>query len=292
MENIVEIKKLNKQLQEFALKDISFNIKKGFITGFIGPNGAGKSTTIRCLMNLIHIDHGDIKIFQKSHAENTMDIKQRIGFVYDENYFYDDLSIKKNKRILAPFYEKWNDTKFNYFLQKFQLPVKKQVKHLSKGMKMKFSLAMALSHDPELIIMDEPTSGLDPIIRRELLDILLDIVQDENKAVFFSTHNTTDLEKVADFITFIHDGEIVFSEEKETIFEKYVLVKGNQHQAVLLLDLPTIGLKETEVNFECLVERSQLRKEWKDTLIIEKPTLDEIMYYTVKGANDSEVINS
>src|SRR5699024_2732954 len=191
-----------------------------------------------------------------------------------------------------PFYEEWDDEKFHDYIKKFQLPVKKQVKHLSKGMKMKFSLAMALSHDPELIIMDEPTSGLDPIIRRELLDILLDIIQDENKAVFFSTHNTTDIEKIADYITFINNGEIVFSDEKDKVFERFALVKGNRNQAVLLLDLPILGLRKTEVNFECLVERTHLKKEWKDTLTIERPTLEEIMYHTVKGANNNEVINA
>jgi len=292
MENMVEIRNLSKQFQGFSLKDVSFKIKKGFITGFIGPNGAGKSTTIRCLMNLINIDSGDIKIFQTSHAENTVDIKQRIGFVYDENYFYDDLSIEKNKRVIAPFYKNWNDSVFYRYLEEFQLPTNRQVKHLSKGMKMKFSLALALSHDPELIIMDEPTSGLDPIVRRELLDMLLDIIQDEEKAVFFSTHNTTDLEKVADYITFIHDGNIVFSEEKDDIFEKYALVKGNRNQAVLLLDFPVIGRKDSEVNFECLIDRKHLPSQWEKTLIIEKPTLEEIMYYTVKGVNKSEITSA
>src|SRR5690625_322699 len=292
MENMVEIRNLSKQFQGFSLKNVSFNIKKGFITGFIGPNGAGKSTTIRCLMHLAQIDRGDIRVFNTTHEENTKEIKQRIGFVNDENYFYEDFTLERNKRILAPFYKKWSDKKFNHYLKLFQLPKHKRVKHLSKGMKMKFSLAMALSHEPELIIMDEPTSGLDPIVRRELLDLLLDIVQDENKAVFFSTHNTTDIEKVADYITFIHDGNIVFSEEKDDIFEKYALVKGNRNQAVLLLDFPVIGRKDSEVNFECLIDRKHLPSQWEKTLIIEKPTLEEIMYYTVKGVNKSEITSA
>lgn len=291
MENIVEVQQLNKQLLDFSLKNVSFNIKKGFITGFIGPNGAGKSTTIRCLMNLTQIDQGEIKIFNQTHGENTSEIKQRIGFVYDENYFYDGLTIEMNKRIIAPFYNKWNDKKFYQYLKMFQLPKTKRVKHLSKGMKMKFSLAMALSHDPELIIMDEPTSGLDPIVRRELLDLLQDIILDENKAVFFSTHNTTDIERIADYITFIHNGEIVYSGEKDEMFDRYALVKGTHEQKSIIPKLPIIGIRETEVNFECLVDKDKLFSEMKQSLVIENPTIEDIMFYTVRGES-RETINA
>lgn len=284
VKNILEVRNVNKRFNDFSLQNISFDIKQGFITGFIGPNGAGKSTTIRCLMNLINIDSGEITLFGQTHETDTKDIKQRIGFVYDESYFYEDLSIEKNKRIIAPFYKEWSDDTFNKYIQKFNLPLRKQVRKLSKGMKMKFALAMALSHHPELIIMDEPTSGLDPVFRRELLTILLDVIQDERKAIFFSTHITTDLEQVADYITFINDGRIVFSKEKEALQEQYAIVKGSREQVSQLETMEVIGLTETAVGFECLLlNRKEIPDEMKQSFTIETPTLEQIMYYTVRG---------
>ena len=247
MENIAEVRNLTKQFDEFALNDLNFDIKKGFITGFIGANGAGKTTTIRCLMDLIKPDHGEVCLFGESHETHTATIKERIGFVYDANFYYTDLSIEKNKRTLAPFYPHWDDELFYGYLKKFQLNSAKRVKHLSKGMRMKFSLAMALSHHPDFIIMDEPTAGLDPIVRRELLNMMQDLIQDEEKAIFFSTHITTDLEKIADFIVFIHDGRIVFQGEKEEFTERYVLIKGTAAQRGLIDGLPVIGLRTTDV---------------------------------------------
>ncbi len=284
VENLVEIRNVTKRLNGFALNEISFDIKQGFITGFIGPNGAGKTTTIRSIMNLLKPDHGEITLFGETHERATKQIKQRIGFVYDENYFYDDLTIERNKRIIASFYENWDDDRFYHYAKMFQLPVMKQVKKLSKGMKMKCSLAMALAHDPQLIIMDEPTSGLDPIFRRELLDLLLEILQDERKSIFFSTHNTTDLERVADFITFIHEGSIVFSEEKDRVFERYVLVKGTKQQLPEVKTLQLVGLKESEVGFEALLaNRREVPESLGQTLKFEKPMLEDIMYYTARG---------
>lgn len=235
-------------------------------------------------MNLIHIDSGRITLFGKSHDEHTKDIKQRIGFVFDENYYYEDLTIEQNKRIVAPFYNKWSDDKFYRYVETFHLPLTKKVKQLSKGMKVKFAFAMALAHDPDLLIMDEPTSGLDPVFRREMLELLLDFMQDENKAVFFSTHITTDLERVADFITFIHDGKIVLSEEKDVIFEKYVLVKGTKDQLANVEQLQPVGLKVTDVGFEALLknERNACRA-LAEKFVLEKPALEDIMYYTMRG---------
>lgn len=284
LEDYVKVEHVTKRLGNFQLQNVTFNIKKGYITGFIGPNGAGKTTTIRCLMNLIHIDSGHITLFGKTHAEQTKEIKQRIGFVFDENYYYENLTIEQNKRIVAPFYNKWSDEKFYRYVKIFQLPLAKKVKQLSKGMKVKFAFAMALAHDPDLLIMDEPTSGLDPVFRREMLDLLLEFIQDENKAVFFSTHNTTDLERVADFITFIHDGKIVFSEEKDAIFENYVLVKGKKVQLKDVEQLQPVGLKVTDVSFEALLKnRGHLQQPLADELVIEKPALEDIMYYTMRG---------
>ncbi|MCR2822128.1 ABC transporter ATP-binding protein [Lederbergia panacisoli] len=284
MENIIELKNASKKIKDFQLKNISFECKKGYIMGLIGPNGAGKSTLISCLMDLMKIDAGEVKLFGMTHQENTKEIKQRIGFVYDKSHFYEDLTLEKNKKIIAPFYNNWDDQTFYSYIEKFNLPIKKKVKTLSKGMKMKFAIAMALSHHPDLIILDEPTAGLDPVFRREMLDILYDIIQDENKSVFFSTHITTDLDQVADYITFINNGEIVFSKEKDMIFEEYFLLKGPNTVAEDAQKLNLVGGRKTGVGFEALVKGlDQIDQQLLSQFHVERPTLETIMYYTIRG---------
>ncbi|RKD25619.1 sodium ABC transporter ATP-binding protein [Ammoniphilus oxalaticus] len=285
MENIMEVKRVSKRLKDFKLDQISFEFKRGFIMGLIGPNGSGKTSLIRCLMNLNRIDSGEVKLFGMTHQQYTREIKQRIGFVYDQSYFYEDVSLKKNKRIVAPFYRDWDDAIFYKYAEIFELPLKKKVKQLSKGMKMKFAVAIALSHHAELIILDEPTAGLDPIFRRELLDILLDVIQDENKSVFFSTHITTDLEQVADYITFMNQGKIVFSKEKEAMFDEYCLARGSTALAKEIESLQPIGVRKTAVSIEALiadVDRQQASSLQERGVQLQRPTLEDIMYYTVK----------
>lgn len=282
MNNILEIKNLRKEYNDFTLKDISFNLEKGYIMGFIGPNGAGKSTTIKLIMNLIKKQSGEIKIFGKDNVKDEREIKQKIGFVYDENYYYEDLTIRDIKKIVAPFYKYWDDKAFNKYLKDFNLNPAKKIKTLSKGMKMKFSLAIALSHNADLIIMDEPTSGLDPVFRCEILDILYELIQDENKSVFFSTHITTDLEKIADYITFINNGEIIFSESKDQILDKYAIIKGSKE----LLDSDTekefINIRRNSFGFEALTDNvNKIKRLFQKDVIIDKASLEDIMIYTV-----------
>lgn len=284
MENILEVKGLRKNFKSFALKDISFSLPKGYIMGFIGPNGAGKSTTIKLIMNLLKKDGGQIKVFGKDNIQYEKEIKNHIGFVYDENHFYEELTLREMKNIIAPFYKTWDDKIFNNYIKMFQLPLNKKVKELSKGMKMKFSLAIALSHNAKLLIMDEPTSGLDPIFRSELLEILQDIIQDGEKSVFFSTHITSDLEKIADYITFIHEGQIVLSTTKDDILDNYCIVKGGLD----LLNKDTkkafVGIRENNYGFEGLIDsREKAQSLFKDNVVIEKPSLEDIMVYIVRG---------
>lgn len=283
MDYILEIKNLRKEFKNFTLDNISFNLKPGYIMGFIGPNGAGKSTTIKLIMNLLKKDEGEIRVFGKDHIKYEKEIKNKIGFVYDENYYYENLSIEQMKSIVAPFYSKWDEHQFNYYIKEFDLNPKAKIKTLSKGMKMKFSLTIALSHHADLIIMDEPTSGLDPVFRREILDILYSIIQDDSKSIFFSTHITTDLEKIADYITFINKGSIVFSKTKDEVLENYAIVKGGTS----LLNNDTrkqfIGLRETSVGFEGLVDNvDKVKRAFGDSVLIEKPTLEDIMVYSVR----------
>jgi len=288
MEPILEIKGLRKDFKDFHLKGIDLRLEPGYIMGFIGPNGAGKSTTIKLMMNLLKKDGGEIRLFGKDHIKDEQEIKNRIGFVFDENYFYEELTVSEMKWVLAPAYKTWDEDAFQQNIRRFQLPLKRKIKELSKGMKMKFSLAIALSHHADLLIMDEPTSGLDPLVRSELLDILSETMQDENKAVFFSTHITSDLDKIADFVTMIHDGEILLSMAKDDILNKFGLVKGGKDilKTTEIRDL-FVGIKENQFGFEALAkDKVRVRRALGDKVIIEKPTLEDIMlYYTRRSQN-------
>jgi ABC-2 type transport system ATP-binding protein len=205
MEPILELQNVTKKFPGFTLQDVSFSLEPGYIMGFIGANGAGKSTTIKLIMNLLRRDSGEIRVFGLDISKHENEIKNRIGFVYDENHFYEELTIREMKTIIAPFYRDWDDNVYKRLLKDFELPEKQRIKNLSKGMKMKFSLAIALSHHAELLLMDEPTSGLDPLIRSDLLEILADVIQDERRSVLFSTHITSDLDRIADYITLPHN---------------------------------------------------------------------------------------
>ncbi|MEA0552463.1 ABC transporter ATP-binding protein [Lysinibacillus irui] len=284
MESVIELQHIQKSFKGFQIKDLSINVKKGFVTGFIGGNGAGKSTTIKMIMNLLQQDSGTISIFGKSYKKHEKEIKERIGFVYDENIFYENITLKDMKRIIKPAYKNWDDKAFQQYIEQFELPLNKNMKTFSKGMKMKASLAIALAHHAELIIMDEPTSGLDPIFRRELLNILHELMQDEEKTIFFSTHITTDLDRIADYITFIHQGEHIFTKEFYKIEEDYAVVKGTLD----LLDRETeqefVSIRKTNSGFEALAnEKHRIKTIFGDTVVVEKPTLEDIMYYTKKG---------
>ncbi|MCB2306778.1 ABC transporter ATP-binding protein [Clostridium estertheticum] len=284
MDNILEIKNLNKSYKDFTLDNLTFNVERGSIMGFIGPNGSGKSTTIKLIMNLIKKNSGDINIFGLDNIKHNKEIKQKIGFVYDENYFYEELNIIEMKNILRPFYKRWNDTFFEKYIKEFELPKKNKIKNLSKGMKMKFSLALALCHNAELIIMDEPTSGLDPVFRSELIDILYNVIQDENVSIFFSTHITTDLEKIADYITFINKGKLVFSRTKDEIIENYGMVKGSKELLDNDIRREFVSIKENSFGFEALTKDiTKAREIFKGRGIIEKASLEDIMVYTVRG---------
>jgi ABC-2 type transport system ATP-binding protein len=225
-------------------------------------------------------DSGSVKIFGEDITQNEREIKNRIGFVYDEAHFYDDLTLEQMKRIIAPFYREWNDSLYKDYIEKFELDPRMRIKKLSKGMKTKYSLALALSHNADLIIMDEPTSGLDPIFRKEILDILYDIIQDENKSIFFSTHITTDLEQIADYITFINKGKMVFSKPKDEIMEEFKIVKGDSRNLTPDIREKFISLRETGYGFEGLTrEAANLRKLLDGNTLVESASLQEIMYY-------------
>ena len=285
MEQILEVIGLEKRYPDFTLNAISFSLPRGFIMGFIGPNGAGKSTTIKLIMNLARKDAGTIKVFGLDNISHEQEIKEKIGFVYEENHYYEELTPVEIRNIIAPFYSRWDDEAYYGFLHTFKVPQKKKLKTFSRGMKTKLSLAVALSHGAELIIMDEPTSGLDPVFRREILDILREQLQNEQNSVLFSTHITSDLNRIADYITFINKGEIIFSAEQDIILESYGLVKGSNELLNDTLRRQFVGIRETSMGFEALTANIQkTRNMLKERAVVERATLEDIMLYTVKGA--------
>lgn len=284
VENVIEVQQVSKAYKNFEVKDLSFSIPKGYVTGFIGANGAGKSTTIKLLLNLVKKDSGSIKVFGLDHQKHEKEIKERIGFVFDENVYYDDLTLLQLRRLIAPMYSNWDDHLFHHYVTTFQLPEKVKLKKMSKGMKMKVSLAFALSHHADLIIMDEPTSGLDPIFRREILEILYELMQDENKTIFFSSHITTDLDKIADYITFIQEGRLIFNKDYHSILEEYGLVKGSNDLLTAEAADEFVSVRKTNVGFEALSKNiNQTKNRFGNRVLIEKPSLEDIMYFTKKG---------
>ncbi|SDZ38078.1 ABC-2 type transport system ATP-binding protein [Evansella caseinilytica] len=284
MENVVELTNVTKTFKDFSIKNMDLQVKQGFVTGFIGANGAGKSTTIKMIMNLLRPDAGEVKLFGLDYKTHEKAMKERIGFVYDGNVFFDGLNLKDIKRIVAPAYKQWDDTLFYRYVEQFELPLTKAMKTFSKGMQMKASLAIALSHHAELIIMDEPTAGLDPIFRRELLDLLQELMMDGDRTIFFSTHITTDLDRIADYIAFIQSGELVFNQSIHEVAENYALVKGGLE----LLDRDTekafIHIHRAPTGFEALADNMKAVKSiFGDTVVIERASLEDIMYYMKGG---------
>ncbi|MEO3945498.1 ABC transporter ATP-binding protein [Gorillibacterium sp. CAU 1737] len=280
----IDIQDLTKRYDRFTLHPVSFTVPKGYITGLIGPNGAGKSTIIKAMLGLVRPDSGQIRFDGRSFPQEERAIKEQIGFVSDENHFYEQLTVAELKRNFAPFYPEWSDADFARYANLFELDLKKRIKDLSKGTRMKVSLALALSHNARLLIMDEPTGGLDPVFRRELLDLLSDFIQDGERSVLFSTHITTDLDRVADYIICMNRGRLVFSESKESILERYVLVRGSNELLDRDVRQEFIGLRETEVGFEALhADRRRATELFRNAAILENPTLEDILYYTAKG---------
>jgi len=221
MEHILEIKKLRKDYPEFVLNDIDWNVPKGYVMGLIGPNGAGKTTTIKLIMNLLNSDGGHVKVFGLDNIQNEKQIKNKIGYVGEEQYFYDHKNAKWTGEFVSHFYDRWDAEKYQSLLERFEIPQKKRIRKFSKGMKVKLSLAIALSHNPELIMLDEPTSGLDPIIRREVIDFLKFFTEESDKTVILSSHITDDISRIADYITYMINGKIVMTESKDALLSDW-----------------------------------------------------------------------
>ena len=275
MTDFLTLEKVNKKYPTFSLKDVSFSIQPGQIMGFIGRNGAGKTTTLKSIMNLIHYDSGKIMAFGTDMKENELANKQRIGFALSELNYYPNKTIRQLMQVTKKFYKNFDDAKFNQVCELFNLNIDKKLEELSSGMKVKYSVAIALSHHAELLILDEPTSGLDPVSRDEILDIFREIVKSGERAILFSTHITSDLDKCASNITYIHDGSIVYTGTKKDFVNSYLFVKDKTKNKDL--EKEYIAYKELDDRIEGLIAADNKKVFIKNGLTPEEPDLEQIM---------------
>ena len=281
--NALEIKNISKTYKNFKLDDISFVLPCGHIMGLIGENGAGKSTIINCILDIIEKDSGSISVLGQKNDKNNVSLKENIGVVLDASDVYDNYTVKQVENIMKDVYKQWNHEVYDYYIQKFALPLNKMIKDFSRGMKMKMAITIALSHQPKLLILDEATSGLDPIMRDESLDVFMEFVQDENHAILLSSHISSDLEKIADYITFIHEGKLILSTSKDELIYEYGLMKcrNDEFDKIEKEDIIRYRIKTYEV--EILVkDREKMAKKYPNC-IVDPTKLDDIMMLYVKG---------
>ena len=284
MSDFLNLEKVNKHYPSFSLKDVSFSINPGEIMGFIGRNGAGKTTTLKSIMNLIHFESGKISAFGKDMTEYELENKQRIGFALSEINYYPNKTIRQLMDVTKRFYKNFDENKFNQMCSLFNLNIDKKIEELSSGMKVKYSVAIALSHDAELLILDEPTSGLDPVSRDEILDIFREIVKNGDRAILFSTHITSDLDKCATNITYIHDGTIVYTGTKKDFVKKYLFVKDKTMNKEVLDKY--ISYKELDDRIEGLIDANEKDYFVSKGLNPEEPDLEQIMVYLERSNNN------
>lgn len=276
---------LTKKYTQFTLSDISFEVPQGTIVGLIGENGAGKSTILNAILGLIHKDAGEISIFGNSIEELNPNAREDIGVVFDGTNFSEELTPKKLNKVLKGVYKSWDENFFMELLKKLSLPTEKKIKSFSKGMKAKLSISVAFAHHPKLLILDEATSGLDPIVRDDILDMFLDFVQDEQNSILVSSHITSDLEKVADYIVFINKGQLVFSKPKNELLENYGIIKCGAAQFDGIDKHDIIAYRKLDFEWQILVEnRNFIAKKYPKAMVI-PTTIDEIMLLYVRGEN-------
>ena len=279
----LKVENLTKKYDDFLLDKVSFYVPKGNIVGLIGENGAGKSTTINTMLDIIERDSGDIYILDSEKNKVNNEIREKIGVVFDGNNFPEDLTPQKLNNVLTRIYKNWNDKTFFKYIEKFNLPKTKKIKNFSKGMKMKLSISVALSHNAELLILDEATSGLDPIVRDDILDILLEFVQDENKSILISSHITSDLEKVADYIVFIHKGKVIFEETKDNLIYDYGIMKCKQKDFSSIDKEDIIRFRKMDYGYEILVKnKNELERKYPN-MVMDNIKIEDIMLMYVKG---------
>ena len=283
MENNIEVNNLSKKYDTFELKNINFTVPKGSIGGFVGENGAGKTTTIKSILNITN-SSGSIKILGKNIKQYEKEIKQNIGVVLDDSFLSEYLTAKQINSIMKDIYNEWNENKYINYLKQFNLPINKLLKDYSSGMKMKLKIATAISHNPKLLILDEPTSGLDPVVRNEILDIFRNYIEeDETRSIFISTHITTDLEHISDYIVFIKNGEIIFNLPTIELLENYGIIKCSKEDFSKIDEQDYIRFKQEKYQYEVLTDNKENIIKKYDITTIDKPSIEDIMLLYVKG---------
>lgn len=285
MTNALTISGLTKTYPDFTLDNVSFAVPSGTIVGLIGENGAGKSTTINAALGLIRKEAGQVSILGKEKIDD--DTKERIGVVFDGSNYPEILSPKKINRIMKNIYRSWNEQIYFRLLKQFSLPLDKQVKQFSKGMKMMLAISAAFSHQSNLLILDEATSGLDPVMRDDILDMLLEFVQEEERSILVSSHITSDLEKIADYIVFIHKGKVVFSKPKDALMEQYGMIKCGTAQFEALDKADITAYRKMDYEWQVLItNREKMERKYPKAMIV-PATIDEIMLLYIKGKADA-----
>lgn len=278
MENCIEVRNITRSYPQFSLKNVTFNVPCGSVVGFIGENGAGKSTTIKAILGLLKKGGGSITVLGENADELTPATKEKIGVVFDGLSFPENLTVKQLDKVMRGIYKTWSSERFFGYMTKFELPFDKKFKSFSRGMVMRLSIAAAMSHDTQLLILDEPTSGLDPVMRSEILDIFLDFMQDETHSILMSTHITSDLEHIADYICFIHKGEIIFTEERNEMMERHRILKCTDEQLNAIDKADIIGMRKGKFQNEVLTTNAH---KYPD-IPADAPSIEEIMVFYVK----------
>lgn len=279
MENALEIKGLCKQYTGFALDNISFSLPRGAVMGFIGENGAGKTTTIKAVLNLIRRDAGEIRVLGMDNIRDERAVKERIGVVLEDGCFLNTMNARQVDTLMGKAYQNWNPEQFFGFIRRFGIDENKKIKDYSKGMRMKISIAAALSHGAELLLMDEPTSGLDPVVRDEVLDLFYDFMQDEGHAILLSSHITSDLDKIADYITFIHGGRVALSEPRDELLDTYGVLRCTADQLAALEPRAVRAKRMGAFGCEALVRRDGVPQGWP----VEPVNIEQIMLFLTRG---------
>ena len=285
MENILELRDVSKKYGKsgFALDNVSFALPYGSIMGYVGENGAGKTTTIGCILNTLSKDSGTIRLFGKEMIDEDTLLRQDIGVVYDGDNFPGYLNAERLASVMRGLYANWDDGLFQSQLANFKLNKKQKIKTYSKGMTMKLAIAAALAHRPKLLVLDEATSGLDPVMREEILDVFLGFVQDENRSILLSTHITGDLEKVADYITFIHDGRVILSAKKDDLIYRYAVMRCTSEQFSGLDKTDIAAYRKKDYQTDVLIaDKNAAERKYKG-VVIDPVSIEEIMLLFVKG---------
>jgi len=283
MNNILKITDLTKSYNNFTLDALNLLVPYGTIMGLIGENGAGKTTTINLILNSVEKDYGNISVFGKDHIKHEKEIKQNIGVVFDECNLPGTFDITDIERFLSKMYTSWSHQKYLGYIERFELPDKQIIKNFSKEMRVKLNFAVALSHDPQLLILDEATSGLDPVMRDDMLDVLLDFVQDEKKSVLFSSHITTDLEKIADYVSFLHKGKLLFCAKKDDLIYNYGLIHSKTVDFEKIDKSDILAYRKLDCEWRVLVNNREAAAKKYKNYIVDPTTIEDIMFMFIRG---------